>query len=287
MIDKSDTATRAKLSGGAPVVLWFRNDLRLADHRALVAAIATGAPIVCVYILDDATPGTWKMGAASRWWLSRSLKALSNDIATLGGKLILRRGGVGEALPKLVEDVGASAVYCTRGYEPWAVALEADLNRMFESSGIALKRYGGYLLREPGEVRTKSGDAYKVYTPFWRALSEGYSPPRAIAAPKLIHALAKHPATEQLSDWDLAPSKPNWAKGWDAIWRPGEAGARDRLDDFLSLSMPRYAVDRNQTGQSRHVAAFATFAFRRNFAGGVLARGVCRGGEGFRRRRGL
>ncbi len=249
MITKSDKAMRATLSG-APVVLWFRNDLRLADHHALAAAIAAGAPIVCVYILDDAAPGTWKMGAASRWWLSRSLKALSNDIARRGGELILRRGGVRDALPKLVAEVGASAVYFTRGYEPWAVALEADLNRVFEASGIALKRYGGYLLREPEEVRTKSGDAFKVYTPFWRALSEGYSPPQAITAPKRIPALVKNPASERLSDWDLAPSKPNWAQGWDAIWRPGEAGAQNSLSDFVTSSMRRYSVDRNRPDKS-------------------------------------
>ena len=36
-----------------PVIVWFRQDLRLADNPALQAAAATGAPVIPVYILDD------------------------------------------------------------------------------------------------------------------------------------------------------------------------------------------------------------------------------------------
>ena len=84
----------------APVIVWFRNDLRLAANHALTAAVATGAPLVCCYILDDVSPGAWAMGGASRWWLDESLKAFARDIEARGGSLILRRGdtprGVGE-----------------------------------------------------------------------------------------------------------------------------------------------------------------------------------------------
>ncbi len=60
-----------------PVVHWFRNDLRLAGNAALSAAAASGAPVILVYILDDVTPGQWKLGGASRWWLDGSLAALA------------------------------------------------------------------------------------------------------------------------------------------------------------------------------------------------------------------
>jgi deoxyribodipyrimidine photo-lyase len=55
------------------VILWFRNDLRLADHAALAAAIRSGAPVIPLYILDDDLPGKWALGRASRWWLAKSL----------------------------------------------------------------------------------------------------------------------------------------------------------------------------------------------------------------------
>ena len=229
-----------------PVVFWFRNDLRLADNRALAAAVETGAPLVAIYVLDDHSPGQWKMGAASRWWLAQSLEALGRDIAERGGKLILRRGAARDVLPGLVDEAGASAVYFTRAYEPWAAALERDLKQTFDAAGVAFKRYGGSLLREPEDVRTKTGDVYKVYTPFWRALSGGYAPPKAIAAPKILTPPSKQPPSDKLGDWRLTPARPNWARGWDKIWTPGEAGAAARLDEFLKRALKTYKEDRNR-----------------------------------------
>jgi deoxyribodipyrimidine photo-lyase len=72
-----------------PVVLWFRNDLRLSDHAALVAASRSGAPVIPLYILDDNLPGRWAPGGASRWWLAKSIAALTDDLAKRGAKLSL------------------------------------------------------------------------------------------------------------------------------------------------------------------------------------------------------
>ena len=71
-----------------PVVVWFRDDLRLSDNPALTAAIACGSPLVAVYILNDETPGSWRLGGAARWWLHHSLAALGKnpDMAEAGGK---------------------------------------------------------------------------------------------------------------------------------------------------------------------------------------------------------
>jgi deoxyribodipyrimidine photo-lyase len=63
-------------SANPPVILWFRNDLRLSDHAALHAAVGTGQPVLPVFILDDQSPGPWALGGASRWWLHHSLTSL-------------------------------------------------------------------------------------------------------------------------------------------------------------------------------------------------------------------
>jgi len=55
------------VSSISPVIVWFRQDLRVADNPALTAAADTGNPVLPVYILDDGNAGDWKMGAASRW----------------------------------------------------------------------------------------------------------------------------------------------------------------------------------------------------------------------------
>ena len=50
-----------------PVIVWFRQDLRLADNPALAFAARSGLPLVCLYVLDDETSGAWRPGGASRW----------------------------------------------------------------------------------------------------------------------------------------------------------------------------------------------------------------------------
>ena len=230
----------------APVIVWFRADLRLADHCALGAAVESGAPLVALFILDDANPGKWAPGAASRWWLHQSLTALARDIEDRGGRLVLRRGAISDELPRLVAEAGASAVYFSRSYEPWAVALEQDLKRRLDADGIAFKRYGGALLREPEHVRTKSGDAFKVYTPFWRALSAGFEPSRPLGKPAAISPPTKKLASDRLASWQLLPTKPDWSGAMKNAWQPGEAGAQKRLKHFLATGLKSYAEDRNR-----------------------------------------
>lgn len=229
-----------------PVVVWFRSDLRLADHGALAAAVATGAPLILLFILDDETPGAWRRGAASRWWLDKSLRALAEEIEKRGNQLILRRGQAVEVLPSLIKETGATAVYFSRAYEPWAVRLEKDLNAIFEADGVAFKRYGGRLLREPEDIRTKTGDVYKVYTPFWKALSADFAPAPPRKAPKALPAISTALASDNIDDWHLHPQKPDWSKGFSDAWQPGEAGAHDRLAEFLEDALASYASDRDR-----------------------------------------
>jgi deoxyribodipyrimidine photo-lyase len=151
-----------------PIIVWFRNDLRLADNRALSAAVAAGAPVLPVYIYDPQSAGRWAPGAASRWWLHHSLTALADTLSEHDAPLILRRGRAGDILAELVAEIGAGAIYFSRAYEPWARAEEDRVKQRFATGDVEIKRYAGALLREPEDVRTKSGEPFKVYTPFWR-----------------------------------------------------------------------------------------------------------------------
>ena len=69
----------------APVIVWLRRDLRLADQAAFVAAAAAG-PVIPVYVLDDEPPKHRAMGGASRWWLHHSLAALDRDLRERGSR---------------------------------------------------------------------------------------------------------------------------------------------------------------------------------------------------------
>lgn len=230
----------------APVIIWFRRDLRLSDHPALYKAAGTGAPVIPVFILDEEGAGRWKLGGASRWWLANSLRALQGDLEAKGSRLILRKGQVAEALAKLVEETGASAIYFTRGYEPYIVELESRLKRNLEKAGVECRRFGGHLLVEPEALRTSAGGPFKVFTPFYRACLAHDHPGAPTAGPRSLCAPRQWPASDELRDWELEPRKPDWARGIAERWMPGEAGARTRLADFLDIAIERYPVERDR-----------------------------------------
>lgn len=214
-----------------PVIVWFRRDLRLTDQPALAAAIESGAPVIPVFILDDETPKHRKMGGASRWWLHHSLTSLDADLRKLGSSVVLRRGKSDEVLAVLAKQTGVSAIHCIRHYEPWWRNAEKAVAKAVPEGCEFVCHDGNYLL-PPGSVTTGSGGQYKIYTPFMRALWHHMPPHEPLPAPIRIAAPDTWPESEKLSDWNLLPTKPDWAAGMKEMWSPGEAGAKARLNDF-------------------------------------------------------
>ena len=207
-------------------IVWFRQDLRLADQPALAAAAAAG-PLIGLYVLDDDTPAEFAIGAAQRWWLHHSLAALAAALEARGGALILRRGPSAQTVAAVACETGADTVHAVRHYEPWWRKAEAAL-------GGLLTLHDGDTLVPPEHVRTGAEQPFKVYSPFWRALTAHLPPPAPQPAPVRFGAPAILPKGDSLADWDLLPVRPDWATGFADEWTPGEAGAADRLADFLS-----------------------------------------------------
>lgn len=237
------------MADAAPVIVWLRQDLRLADNPALAAACETKRPIVCVYLLDDDTPGRWKLGGASRWWLHHSLTALARDLEMRGGRLVLRHGVALNEILRLVKEIGARAIHWNRCYEPFAIARDKALKDALVRTGVEAKSFNASLLFEPWEIQTKTGEPYKVFTPFWRACRL-MGPQRApLPAPRTIIDGAASIRSDTLASWALAPTKPNWASSFEPHWAPGEAGARKALDKFLTTGLASYPEARNELGQ--------------------------------------
>ncbi len=219
-------------------IVWFRNDLRLADHAALRAAADAG-PVVAVYVLDDVSPGDWRIGAAQRWWLHHSLTALAADLATMGGRLVLRRGVAADVLTALAAETAATAIHALHQYEPWAKAQE-------DAIGQALTRHDGAYLAPPGSVTSGGGGRYRIFTPFWNALLKTMPPADPRPAPMV--RFAAPPPGDDLADWHLLPTHPDWSGGF-TVWTPGEAGAHAALAAFAA-NVHGYAVGRNLPGEA-------------------------------------
>jgi len=223
----------------APTIVWFRQDLRLADHSALTAALEAG-PVIPAYILDDETPGPWKMGGASRWWLHGSLESLAASLEARGAGLVLRRGPAAEILPALLRETGATAIHAGRLHEPWGRAQEESI------PNLTLHRTA--TLFDLGAITTKTGGAYGVYGPFARACRALPAPPAPLPTPDRIPC-PPLPRSDRLADWRLLPTRPDWAGGFRATWQPGEATAHARLRAFYETAVHRYDTGRNLPGE--------------------------------------
>ena len=228
-----------------PVVLWFRRDLRLNDNPALHAAVATGRPIVPLYILDEAGEGR-RLGAASLWWLDKSLRALDASLRRCGGRLILRRGDSETELRRVIDQTGADQVFMNRRFEPDAFLRDADIAHALQSEGVGCYGFNGTLLARPGAVLTEAGRPYRVFTPFLKALSPLMPDLEHMPAPEHILTLAT--ASEDIASWGLHPNAPDWSGGFD--WLPGEAGANSALSAFLATGLEDYTASRDIPGRS-------------------------------------
>ncbi len=222
----------------SPQIVWLRRDLRLADQAALFAAAQAG-PVVPVYVLDDEAAGDHAYGGASRWWLHHSLASLSEALGAKGSRLILRRGDAAEVLAELAEETGAAAVHAIRHFEPWWRKAQGRLKEQ-----VMLHLYDGNYLLPPGVVRTGSGQPFKIFTPFSKAVFAEMPPHDPLPAPEVIEVPAQWPASDTLEDWALLPTRPDWAIGLREFWQVGEAAAQERVNEWAE-DVSAYSDARN------------------------------------------
>lgn len=227
------------------IIVWFTQDLRLSDHPALTAALNDGQ-VYCVYIHDPAN--TEGPAGAAKWWLHHSLIDLAQQLSSKNGQLILLSGNCTDQLLNLVQNLGADAVYMTRSYEPYLIQEQQRLYQSLNKMALTAKRFGGYLLFEPDSIFNKQQKPFQVFTPFYRhtrtRLPEIMTKPSTkvnfsnLAAPVLVSG-------ESLDNWQLLPSKPNWAQQFGQFFTPGEAGAQAGLSQALKQVVANYPQQRD------------------------------------------
>lgn len=249
MIVEGDGRMPRSKRGTPSVLVWLRDDLRLDDNPALVAALAEGRPLHLLYVLDEVSPGLRPLGAAARWWLHHSLAALARDIERRGGRLLLRRGPAAIVVGAVLEETGAVSLHWNRRRGAAPQAIDSTLKADLTASGIAVQSHHADLLHEPSRFVTGSGTPYRVFTPFWRALRATWPPRTPLPAPDRLPPPGEGEiaaGSDALADWKLLPTAPNWASGIAASWTPGETGAAARLTAFLERGIYSYSLERDR-----------------------------------------
>jgi len=236
----------------APIIVWFRKDLRLIDNPALCDACSSGRPLVLVYILDDDThvDGDWAVGSASRWWLDASLRSLQKSLADRGASLTLRRGVALDCVNEVIAESGATRVVWNRCYETNGIERDRVIKQKLDQASVEVESFNGALLNEPWQIKTGSGSPYLVFTPYWKAILRRGIERQPEDAPSKLNMLDSASRSDRLEDWNLTPSRPDWAAGLRENWTPGEQGAWESLKLFLDERVGRYSDGRDRPDQS-------------------------------------
>ena len=212
-------------------IVWFRRDLRISDHPALVAALSESDEIVPVFIIDSKL--IERTGSNGLAYLAQSLQHLDTS---LDKKLQVIAGQPIDVLKKLQEKYNAQSVHISAEYEPVSAAQDVEI----EKSGIKLVRTGSAYAVAPGRVLKPSDQTpYRVYTPFYRAwLTHGWRKPEQ--KPKSITAVTPDSDSRQFPDWKVPTGV--------SITEAGEAAANERFKHFQKNGLDNYDEARNLAG---------------------------------------
>ena len=228
-------------------LVWFRQDLRLADHPALRFAAERGA-VVPVFMRCPEEEGAWPVGGARQWWLHQSLSKLAASLDKLGSRLILRQGPAFETLLEIAAEAQADTVVWHRCYEPAAIARDKKVKRGLADAGLDAKSFNGHLLFEPWELQTQQGNPYQVFTPFHRAMQQLPSPDAPEDAPKKLPSPKHWPKSDKLDDLGFMPAI-KWYGGMADAWEPGEQGGAIQLKRFVDEPIAGYLGGRDTPGE--------------------------------------
>jgi hypothetical protein len=141
-------------------------------------------------------------------------------------------GAAREVIPALATELGATSVHWSKRFGATR-QIDVDLKATLPNA----QSYHGSLLHEPWSLVSGSGTPFKVFTPFWKAYLANHVPRSPFPAPDSIPGITA--PGESLDSWNLEPSIP-WDAGLRESWTPGEAGAQERLADFLRRGLAIY-----------------------------------------------
>jgi len=209
-------------------IIWFRRDLRINDHPALLAAIESSAQVIPLFILDKKQ--IQEAGAKLLSYMGQSLRALDQS---LDNRLHIIEGDQVEILQELIAQYGVEEVHISAEYERYGAERDARV----EAAGIKLVRTGSPYAVSPGRV-LKPSDAtpYKVYTPFYRGWrTHGYRAPAV--TPKKFNIV------QPTDKYRAFPDFP--APAGVQLIEAGEAAALKRFKEFTKKGLDSYDENRN------------------------------------------
>ena len=235
------------MTAGEHTLVWFRQDLRIEDNPALAEAGRLGRPVIPVYIHSPEEEGGWAPGGASNWWLYHALADLEKQLKTSGLNLVIATGSSQQILQSLIDKYPVNTVLWNRRYEPAIIQRDAAISQHLIKQGLTVRSFNASVLYEPDQVANRSGNPFRVFTPFWKHLRSLPVPgPVDVRAGELNGAETKSPGVS-LDDLGLLPDI-SWDREFPEHWQPDRQGAGAALQQFVRQGIDRYRDQRDLPG---------------------------------------
>ncbi|WP_265461605.1 deoxyribodipyrimidine photo-lyase [Aeromonas salmonicida] len=233
-------------------LVWFRNDLRLADNPALRHACAEAGEVAALFVISPTQWQQHKMAPIRQQFLLAQVDELGRALAALGIPLHLLRvetfAEMPTALASLSNDLGVSQLYANQAIEIDEQRRDLAVSAMLAEQEVSCHWFNGCCVLPPGRVLTGSGEMFKVFTPFSRAWL------KALEEDGFVIHRAPAPRAEPLPWQPMAERE--WSYGAlgevtpDTRWPVGEAEAQRRLHAFLEQAVLDYEETRDFPAQA-------------------------------------
>lgn len=225
------------------ILHWFRSDLRLHDNRALGAAAGRARELVLLFVFDERLLRGAALGAPRLHFLLGCLERLGADLARRGQRLVVRRGDPTRVLPALLREWRIERITWNHDYGPFARRRDAAVRAAAATLGVAVDTHKDRVVFEGDEIRTKTGTAFRVYTPYRNAWWRRFE-----ADPALVAPAPRLPPPVAAARCGVLPSAASlgFPDAGAELPTAGEDAATRRLDRFVGDALARYAIDRDR-----------------------------------------
>lgn len=243
-------------------LVWYRNDLR-THHQGLSEALASGEPVVALYLVCPRQWDQHQVAPARRWYVLESLRELGRNLAALGVPLFVREAGAfrdcAGVIEAFVRDNRIRRVSFTREYPLNERRRDEQVLDRLARLGVAARVRDESVLMAPDALFTGKGTPYNVFTPYgrvWRQRLEQAPPQRPVSPPTGTGVTFRDdPVIDALAAALDVPASLR------AHWQPGERAARRALHDFTGTALRHYHSHRDlpaEPGTSGLSAALST-----------------------------
>ncbi|MGG6293114.1 DASH family cryptochrome [Leptolyngbya sp. AN02str] len=223
----------------APILIWYRADLRVHDHEPLHQAVqARPSSILPVYCFDPRHFGTTsfgfpKTGAFRAQFLLESVADLRQQLRSLGSDLILRIGKPEAVIPQMAQELGVAAVYYYREVTSEERAVESALNSALSKTGVKAKTFWGHTLYYPDDLPFGIPQIPELFTNFRKQVERESSVNSPLPTPKQLPPLPNVSVggLPELATFGLEAPKPDPRGVLE--FRGGETEGKARVQQYF------------------------------------------------------